>query len=227
MALPAGEVPGEPGIDGAAEQVAAAGGIACAIDVVEDPLDFGRGKIGVEDEAGFVADKIFEAVVFEGEASVGGAAALPDDCVVDGASGAAVPDDDGFALVGEGDGGDGGRGCAGEGEDVADGCALGFPDGVGVVLDPAGARVELGEFPLGGGAWGEGAIEEDGARAGGSLVEGEDEFPVAHAIPFPDVPRGRRNDRSMQKSGDDWRASNAREKRKRLEGGSVWGKNEE
>ena len=43
---------------------------------------------------------------FELLAESGGAAILPDDGVVDGLAGGAVPDDGGFALVGDADGGD-------------------------------------------------------------------------------------------------------------------------
>ena len=45
------------------------------------------------------------ALCFELLAESGGAAILPDDGVVDGLAGCAVPDDGGFALVGDADGG--------------------------------------------------------------------------------------------------------------------------
>ena len=44
----------------------------------------------------------------------------------------------------------------------------------GVVLDPAGLREMLGKFLLGAGEDLPLAIEQDGARTGGSLVEGKD-----------------------------------------------------
>ena len=46
------------------------------------------------------------ALRFELVAKGGGAAVLPDNCVVDRLAGGAIPDDCGFALVGDADGGD-------------------------------------------------------------------------------------------------------------------------
>ena len=50
------------------------------------------------------------------------------------------------------------------------------PDFVGVVLHPAGLREVLFEFLLGDGANGAGVVEDNGARTGGALVEGENVF---------------------------------------------------
>src|SRR5258706_464304 len=52
--------------------------------------------------------------------------------------------------------------------------ALRAPDFIRVVLHPAGLRVVLLEFALRRGDRLAGFVEDDGARTGGALVEGED-----------------------------------------------------
>jgi hypothetical protein len=49
------------------------------------------------------------------------------------------------------------------------------PDLGGIVLDPAGLRIQLPEFPLGERAHLAGMIEEEGAGTGRALIEREDE----------------------------------------------------
>src|SRR6202022_814101 len=85
------------------------------------------------------------------------------------------PDDGGLALVGDAYGGDVFCGDAGLVQHSAYSRALGGPDGFGVLLDPAGLRVELREFTLGDGDDGAALVYKYGAGAAGALVEGEDE----------------------------------------------------
>ncbi len=171
----AGEFPDEPGVDGAEGDFAAFGALAEAGDLVEEPANFGGGEIGVDDEAGFVAEEIEVAGLADFGAEGGGAAVLPDDGAVDGVAGFSVPEKGGFALVGEADGGNFGGGNFGFGENFAGNVALGVPDVFRIVFDPTGLRKVLGEFALGEGADVAGVIEQEGAGAGGALVEGEDE----------------------------------------------------
>ena len=105
--LPAGgELVDEPRIDGAELQAAGLGlRLVVLAGVVEQPADLRAGEIGVDEEAGALADLGLEAAQAEILADVGGAAALPDDGVVDGAAGRAVPDNGSLALVGDADGG--------------------------------------------------------------------------------------------------------------------------
>ena len=53
----AGELPDEPGVDGAEGQLAGLGPGAGAGDVVEQPGDLGAGEVGVDDQAGLLADE--------------------------------------------------------------------------------------------------------------------------------------------------------------------------
>ena len=105
---------------------------------------------------------------------IGDAGVLPDDGVVDGFAGVAVPDESGLALVGDADGGDvGGKqvaGVEGFGDDEV-GVAEDFKR---VVLDPAGVGVDLAVFLLGAGDDVAGAVEDHEAGAGGALIEGSE-----------------------------------------------------
>ena len=64
-------------------------------------------------------------------------------------AGAAVPNDRGFALVGDPDGGEIPRPGAGGVHGFGERRRLRSPDLLRVVLDPAGLRKVLGKFPLG------------------------------------------------------------------------------
>ena len=121
----AGQLPDQPGIDGAEGELAALGPVARAGHVVEHPGDLGAGEVGVDDQAGLA------------RGSSGSrpsrlqprrrAAAVRRSCQTMalwiGCAGRAVPDHGGLALVGDADGGDvaGGeagarQGLAGDGE---------------------------------------------------------------------------------------------------------------
>ncbi len=54
----AGEVPQQPGIDGAEEQVTSLGALASTLDVSEDPFDLWAGRVGVDDQAGAATPRV-------------------------------------------------------------------------------------------------------------------------------------------------------------------------
>ena len=68
---------------------------------------------------------------------------------------------------------------AGVAEDGAHGGGLRGPDGLGVLFNPAGMRINLRQLPLSN--VGERAVgaHQHGARAAGSLIESEDDGHVA------------------------------------------------
>ncbi len=171
--LAAGEIPDEPTVDGAEGEFALLGAFACAVDVVEDPGDLGGGEVGIEQEAGAAAHGVFQSSLGKLAAVVGGTAVLPDDGVVDGLASCAVPDDGGFALVGDADGGEVAGARAGSGKDFDGGAHLRGEDVHGVVLDPSGAGIDLAEFVLRDASDAAVVVEENGAGAGGALVERE------------------------------------------------------
>ena len=102
-----------------------------------------------------------------------GPAVLPDDGMVNGLAGLAVPYDSGFTLVGDAYSLHLGRSDAGLGQRLARRGELDAPDFQGIVLHPARLGVDLGQFLLRhrhGVATG---VEHDAAGAGGALVEGK------------------------------------------------------
>src|SRR5690606_5211597 len=129
----------------------------------------------------------------------GGAAVLPDQRMRQRAAAGAVPDKGGLALVGDADGGHvGGRG-AGVAQRLAGDVELALPDLAGVVLDPARLRIVLTEFALAHAARMAVAVEHNGARTGGALVQRQDER-SRHGTSLPTTPAiGRR--RSAPASG--------------------------
>ncbi len=100
----AGELVHEPGIDGAESEATGLGGGAGAFDVVEEPGELGGREVGVDEEAGAGANRGFGALGRELAAVLRRAPVLPDDGVVDGAAGLAVPEQGSLALVCDADG---------------------------------------------------------------------------------------------------------------------------
>ena len=172
----AGELEDEPGVDGAGGEFASLGAGAGIGDLAEEPVDFAGGEVGVEDEAGLLLDEGFLAAVAEGGHVVGGAAVLPDDGVVERLAGVFVPEEGGLALVGDAEGGDVGGGDARFFNGLAGGLEDGLPDLGGVVLDPTGLGEVLGEFLLRDGEGAAAVVVDDGAGAGGALIESEEVF---------------------------------------------------
>ena len=170
----AGELPDEPGIDRAEEELSGCRPSARAGDVVQEPLDLGAGEVGVGDEAGLGPDLVGMSVRHQLVDDVGGAAALPDDGIVDGLAGLLVPDDGGLALVGDADGGDILRAhvelCHGSVGHLVGG----VPDLFGVMLHPAGLGENLPELLVHDRTDIAGFVKEDAAAAGGALVERHD-----------------------------------------------------
>src|SRR5467141_5215244 len=82
--LTAREAPREPGGDGAEGELAALGARAQAGDVVEQPLELGRGEIRIDDEPGLRLNGLLQAFALQRLAARGGAPVLPDDGAVDG-----------------------------------------------------------------------------------------------------------------------------------------------
>ena len=105
MDFAARQVPQKEGVDRAEQELARLRAAAREGHVVEDPADLGGGKIGVRVQTGARVDPL--AVLFFDLFTIGGgAAALPDDRVVDGLAREAVPYERRLALVGDADGGD-------------------------------------------------------------------------------------------------------------------------
>src|SRR5947199_9498455 len=86
------QLPDEPGVDRAERQLAGVGESAGAGYVVEDPRDLCRGEVGVDKQSRTLLDQRLATFAAHVLADIGGAAILPDDCVVHRDAGFAVPD---------------------------------------------------------------------------------------------------------------------------------------
>ena len=170
----AGEAGDKIGVDGAEAHLAGLGLRPQPIHGVEEPGELGAGEVRVEQEAGFAADHILVPVTLQLGAIVGGAAILPDDGAVGGLQRFGIPHRDGFALVGDADGGNILRLQPGFGERVANGGERAGPDLLKLVFHPAGLGVVLLKFLLADADDALIAVEHDGAGRGGALVDGED-----------------------------------------------------
>jgi len=131
-------------------------------------------KVRIEQQAGPVLDHRLVPVAPQAVAQRRRPPVLPDDGLVYGFSGLAVPQHRGLALIGNPDGGDIlgrksalGQGLLGDTDRIA-------PDVLGVVFDPAGLREMLRQLVLGRRRRLTVLIEDHGATAGRALVDGQD-----------------------------------------------------
>ena len=169
------------------------GGASLRASVVEDPGELERGRIGRDRQPGQGPEAIRPGRVRGGEtgARVRRPGVLPDDRVVDRASGPTVPDDGRLALVADADRGEGGRIGAAVTQRDPDTGPHALEDLVGVVLDPAGSRRDLGVLQLVAGDRLPGPVEQDAAAARRPLVDGGDERPRLHGWPSSGTSSGR------------------------------------
>ncbi len=144
-----GQLPNEPTVNRAKGQLTGFGHLAHARHVVQQPLEFGARKVGVDQQASLGLNGLGQPPLTQGRAHRFSAPVLPHDGMVHGLAGFAVPDHGGFALVGDAYSPD----VAGLEFGLGDGfpsCGqLGLPDDHGVVFHPAGPGVDLGQFLLG------------------------------------------------------------------------------
>jgi hypothetical protein len=130
-------------------------------------------KIGIEQQAGLARHLALAAVRAQARAKFRGTAVLPDDGVVDRLSRPSVPDDRGLALVGDADAGDVASLHPRPLHRRAHGRDRGGPDCFHIVLDLAGRRIDLVQLLLRARQRRERAIEDDGARRRGALIDGD------------------------------------------------------
>ncbi|KAG1191810.1 hypothetical protein G6F35_013735 [Rhizopus arrhizus] len=166
------QLPDQPGVHRAERQFAAFGHLARARHVVQQPGQLGTRKVRVQHQAGPRLQEVGVTVAAQLITHRRGAAVLPDDRAGKRTARGAFPDQRGFALVGDADGGHVGRGRSRVAQRFARHVQLGVPDFAGVVLDPARTRVVLAEFTLADAAHHAVAVEYDGSGAGRALVQG-------------------------------------------------------
>ena len=91
----------------------------------------------------------------------------------------ALPEQGGFALIGDADRSQGARRDRGLGQRLGYDAGLRGPDLQRIVLDPPRLGINLGEFPLRHGADRPTVVEDDRPGTGGSLIQGQHEGPAA------------------------------------------------
>src|SRR5512146_3458147 len=106
MGAPAGQIPNQPGVNRTAGELPALSAVARPGDILQQPGDFGAGEVGVRNEARFLTEGSVESFRLDAVAHRGGAAALPDDSMMDGLAGRSIPYHHGLTLVGDANGGD-------------------------------------------------------------------------------------------------------------------------
>ena len=160
-----GQLPDQPAVNGAKRQLARFGLSPRARHVVQQPAQLGAREIGIDHQPGLGLNHGRHSARAQVGAGGFGAPVLPDDGVVDGDPGAAVPDHGGLALIGDANGPHLTRCDTGLGQCLAGSRQLGLPDHHWVVLDPAGLGVDLWQFLLRHAQRLATRVEHDAARA--------------------------------------------------------------
>jgi hypothetical protein len=97
------QVPDHPRVDVAEDRLTSFSSRANAVDVFEDPLNLAARKISCGRQSGFPSNRFACAILFQVVHDAVSAGVLPDDGVVKRLTGSRIPDDRGFALVGDAD----------------------------------------------------------------------------------------------------------------------------
>jgi len=169
----AGQFIDEPRIDGAEHELAPFGaGLQFGM-FAEEPGEFGSGKIRIEHKTRLFADERFGAACPQFVADAARAAALPDNRIVHGLSGRALPHDHSLSLICDADC----RDLPGLDLRRIDGTAssieLGLPDLFGIVLDPARLGENLPERNLFYADDDAIVVEQNGPGRRRALIQGE------------------------------------------------------
>ena len=176
----AGEVPQQPAIDGAEEQVACLSTLAGTFDVIEDPLHLRSRRVGVDEKSGAAAPLFWSFLTREFLTDSGGTGVLPDNGVVDRLTGVLIPHHGGLTLVGDTYRVNVFHGDVAIGKSLTDGATGIAPDFFRIVFYPAFFREDLLVLELANGSLLAVVVKDDAARRRGSLVDSGDVFLVSH-----------------------------------------------
>ena len=169
---PAGEVPQDPGVDGA-EGEAGVGRVEPEAALGEEPGGLGGAEVRIEHEPGAVAHQGQMTGLGQAPAEGGSAPVLPDDGPVEGPAAAPVEGDQGLALVGDADGRHRLAGLGQAGPHLGQGGLNGLGDLERIVLHPARAGEVLGQLPVGHVGDLAGRVDCQGAYPGRARIDGD------------------------------------------------------
>ena len=173
MGLSPGQVPEQPAVHRAADQLSPLGPGSGTGDLIQQPPVFCPGEIGVRQQARPGADGLGIALLLQPGAKLSRPAALPDNGVAHRLSRALFPEQRRLSLVGQTHRGDLTGADPALGHAVRRGPQLAVQQLHGVVLDPAWLWIVLRKGNLGGGD--DLALRRKQQRpgAGGALVQGQ------------------------------------------------------
>ena len=137
------EVSDEPGVDGAQTEVVLRRQLPGARHVLQNPLELGPRKVGVQHQAGFLPYCIGQALRFQLLTARCRAAALPDNGVTERLAGRALPGNSSLPLIGDPKRYNLYGRNTGLFKQRLDRITLSIPNSVGVVFHPACLRVYL------------------------------------------------------------------------------------
>ncbi len=139
--------------------------------VLQEPANLQGAEVGGKRQAGLGAKAVGTTLLGEFGDHAFHAGVLPDDGVADGESSIFVPENRGFALIGDADGGQilGLQDILLHG--LADDVLGATPDFFGVMFHPTGRRIDLFVLLLCLRDDAAGAVKDDEASAGGALIE--------------------------------------------------------
>ncbi len=140
--------------------------------MIQQPLEFGAGKIRVHHQAGFFADDFLVAAGLELIAGGGCAPILPDNGWCKRNAARPIPKDGGFPLVGNTDGANVAWCEPGLRHGFTRDPQLAAPDFSGVMFDPSRLRKVLGKFLLAKRKDVAGVVKYKCARTGRALIKG-------------------------------------------------------
>ena len=174
------EIPDKPCVYGTEQQIAFFSQFSCPFYMVQHPADFCCGEVCVQQKPCFFPEQVSVAFFRQFFAVLGCPTALPYNGVVNGLACALVPENGGFSLVGDANGGN----VSGSEPFLFQGFLchfqLALPDFHGVVFHPAGLGINLTIFLLSSADSCAIFVKEDTAGAGGSLIQRHD---ILHTNP--------------------------------------------
>src|SRR5437867_5120179 len=171
----AGQLPHEPGVDGAEGERARAGALRGARHVLEEPAELGAREVGIEDEAGLLPEDVLEAARAQLLAERRGAPVLPHDGAVHRPSALPVPEERRLALVRDAERRHVTRAHPRAPARQAEHAQRDPPDLLRIVLDPPRLRVVLRELRVGAPDDAPLAVEHEHGRARGPLIDRDDD----------------------------------------------------
>jgi hypothetical protein len=183
-----GQLEQEKTVDRAETHLAVPRACVEARDIGKQPSELRRRKIGIDDKARRFGDMAVETFLAELIAKLRGAPILPNDGVEQRLGRSPLPYERGLTLIGDPDCPD--RLRADVAQRAASRCKHRLPDLLGIVLDFARRRIDLGQGHLRRGERAPLNTEGNRARAGCALVDGEHDTAPAHGdAVFPVWPK--------------------------------------